>query len=373
MNKCYLLLLITMPLGWLHAQLPNEPLSSKYIIDTTRGQTWGIDVENFNYLRNTEYFNSIESGRTLFGYQLHPALFIQPTSKFQLRAGAFIRSDFGATPVINQILPTFTAQIQTGSHSRFIFGTLEGALAHRIIEPLWDINSAIERRIENGAQFKRETQKQFLDTWIHWERYIERGSPYKEQFTAGFSFQQQVIHSESGWYLNIPLQGIAHHRGGQIDTDSSNMVMQFNGATGIQLGKTSQGWLSEWRLDAYATAYRENSNSGYFPYRSGSGAFINMLLRHQNMSTLFSYWQGNQWIAPRGTSLYSAVSLDSPGKQEADRRLIFVRFCYQKNISNNLALACRLEPVYDVKSSLLDYSYSLYIAYQLHQKLGRLP
>lgn len=356
-----------------NAQLNNAYLSDKITVTPSDSNTWGINVNNFNYLRNTEYFNEIEAGRTLFGYQLHPQLYMQPFERVKLQAGVFVQSDFGATPVINKVLPTFTIKFISKSQTEsFTFGTLEGALAHRLIEPLWDINSAIEGRVENGAQFKSERNKLFVDAWINWEQFIERGSPFKEQFTAGFNITPTLFKNTNGFFINTPMQATAFHRGGQIDADTTNMVMQVNAALGLQAGNQEANNTWKWQTELYYTHYQENSNSGYFPYRNGSGLFANAAITRNHFTLMGSYWHGNQWMAPRGTVLYQSVSIDKPGIVDANRQLVFVRLLYAKELRNNLTLSARVEPVYDVKASLLDFSYSLYISYRLDKVLGKL-
>lgn len=369
-----ILVVLTFGLTQAFAQLDNSLISNKITLNTSDSNTWGVTVNNFNYLRNTEYFNDIEVGRTLFGYQLNPSLFIQPNSRMKLQAGVFVQSDFGGNPGYNKVLPTFSLKITTGKNNagRFIFGTLEGALAHRLIEPLFDINTAITNRIENGAQYKIETAKHFGDVWINWERFIERGSPFKEQFTAGFSFQHKLFEHSNGLYASLPYQFLAHHRGGQIDTDSSNMTMQFNGAIGLQIGQVTKGWIDEWRIESYNTFYLENTNSGYFPYREGNGMYSNLFIRKGGLGMMASFWRGDKWMAPRGTNIFSSVSLDKPGYTEPIRQLIFVRFLYNKSLADGLNISARFEPVYGIKSSLLDFSYSLYLSYKLDQCFGKL-
>ncbi|MES2558602.1 MAG: hypothetical protein V4590_02610 [Bacteroidota bacterium] len=359
----------------LFAQLDNSLISDKITLNTSDSNTWGLTVNNFNYLRNTEYFNDIELGRTLFGYQLNPSLFIQPNDHLKLQAGVFVQSDFGGNPAYNKILPTFSLKITSGKNNSasFIFGTLEGALAHRLIEPLFDVNTAILQRLENGAQFKCEDEKLFMDVWINWEQFINRGSPYKERFTAGISGSYKLYERPNGLYATMVDQLVAHHTGGQIDTDTSNMTMQVNAAVGLQLGQvTKKGWINEWRIDGYVMEYLENTNSGYFPYREGLGVYANVFLRRGALGLLASYWQGDKWIAPRGSTLYSSVSLDKPGYTEPVRQLIFIRFLYNKPLADGLNLSGRIEPVYDIKNSLLDFSYSLYLSYKLDQRFGKL-
>jgi hypothetical protein len=356
----------------LFAQIDNQLISDRISLAPADSGKWGLSFSNFNYMRNTEYFNDIEVGRTLFGYQLNPSLFIQPNDHVKIQAGVFVQSDFGGSPSYTKVLPTFSVKINHNNTS-FIFGTLEGALAHRMYEPLFDINSAIERRLENGFQLKHESKRTFFDLWINWEKFIERGSPHKEQFTAGINYTPVLGETESGFSASLPLQANAFHRGGQIDTDTSNLLMVFNAAAGITLKQTiANSFVKHISLDMAVFNFMENSHSGYLPYRNGKGFMWNLSTSSSNLTFMLSYWKGNDFISPRGTALYQSVSLDNPGLTQSNRQLIFVRFLYAKPLSDGLNLSARFEPFYDIKSAAIEYSYSLYISYQLSQNFGRL-
>lgn len=352
------------------AQLNNENLADKIDIRPADSSTWGLSINNFNYLRNTEYFNSIELGRTLFGTQLHPSFFIQPNAYVKIQAGVFMQRDFGATPYINKVIPTFSIKLSSKNQQRsFTFGTLEGALAHRLIEPLFDINSAILNRIENGAQFKINSNRIFLDTWINWENFIEKGSPHKEQFTAGINFTPALVKTASGLSLSVPIQGTAFHRGGQIDADTTNMVMVFNAAAGLEFKQVwTSGFVKEVSLSAYQAYFKENSNSGYFPFRSGSGFYQNAFINTKWLGLMLSYWYAGDFIAPKGTVLYQSVSDISAIAKS--RQLLFARFLYEKSLYDNLNLSARFEPVYDMNASVFDFSYSLYLSYRFNKSFG---
>lgn len=393
MKKLLVLVLHGMLFFAANAQINNTMLSDEWHINPTDSGKFLLQFSNLNYLRNTEYFNNIELGRTLFGTQLHPRLAYQPNAQTTIQAGVFLRSDFGATPTVNQIIPTFSVKLKSKNNKRtFIFGTLEGALAHQLIEPLFDVNSAILRRIENGAQYKYNSHKLGLDTWINWEKFIERGSPHKEQFTAGLNLNVSLLQKMAvdvgtdsvmvnnpiinyknlkKYYAFKPvLQFTAHHRGGQIDADTTNMVMQFNGAVGLQYGF---GKLNNYHIqtEAYGVFYRENTNSGYYPYRKGTGIFANVSVSKNGFTFSPSYWHGKGFIADRGTTIYQSVSVDKAGYTEKQRSLLFVRAFYTQKLAPDLLLNVRFEPFWDLRNKTMDYSYSVYLSYRLHKTLSR--
>ncbi len=346
------------------AQIDNRIIADDKEINKADTQKIGLHIQAMPYMRNTEYFNDIELGRTLFGYQLHPSIFIKPHANVDLLVGVFARNDFGGKTPFTRVLPTFTVKVQTTNELQFLFGTIEGALSHRLIEPLFNINAAIERRVENGFQFKKENEKGFYDVWINWEQFIERGDPFKERFTAGFNLTPRLLHTKNKSSVYLSTQFTAHHKGGQIDNDTTNMEMVLNGAIGLIGRKELSGRLKHIEGNIFFVGYAEQTQSGYYAYRNGNGLFANLSAGITNITMMISYWQGHQFISPRGTQLYQSVSLDKPGFLSNKRELFFLRLLYQKKIYENLYLDARFEPVYDLRGSVLDYAYSLYFTYR---------
>jgi hypothetical protein len=257
-------------------QTDNHIITDSRNIYKTDSQTIGFHIEAMPYMRNTEYFNDIELGRTLFGYQLQPSVYIKPGHQYCLLFGVFARNDFGGKRAFTQVLPTFTLQLNSGKHNHFLFGTLEGALNHRLIEPLFDINAGIERRIENGFQFKRENEKGFYDVWINWEQFIERKDPFKERFTTGFNLMPRLLQTSNHTEIFVSTQFTAHHKGGQIDSDTGNMEMVLNGAVGFLAKRKLAGSIKYIEGNFYWVGFAEQTQSGNYAYRNGNGIFANL-------------------------------------------------------------------------------------------------
>ena len=353
------------------AQVDNTFLRDEITVSEKDSNALGSSFSVFSYLRNTEYFNNIELGRTLLGYEFQPKIFYQPNQHIKLEAGIFLRNDFGGTNPYTQAIPTFTLKVKNNNFS-FLFGTIEGSLSHRLIEPMYNIEYAITKRIENGAQIKYDSPKQFLDIWINWENFIERGSPYKEILTAGISNMTSLYQSSSGLKIQLPFQFTVHHHGGQITTDSGNMTVQLNLATGIRLSQEfKRSFVREIRLDGYYTVYRESTNSGYFPFLAGNGAYANLLVRSKISDVMLSYWNGDHYLAPVGGYIYQSRSVDDPLHTEKKRELLFVRLMREQPLFGNLFMNVRFEPVYDLQNKIFDYSYSFYLSYKKAFAFGK--
>ncbi len=322
-------------------------------------------------MRNTEYYNKIELGRTLFGFQWMPSVFYQVNKHVKIQGGLFIRKDFGGNNPFTEVQPTFTLKLQGEKNWSMLFGTLEGTLNHRMLEPMVDIASFIEHPVENGFQIKHASEKLFFDTWINWEKFIERGSNFKEQLSTGLNFQPRLFQSEGGYSMTPVVQGMLSHRGGQIDKDSISFYVITNYAGGLRLMKKNKaGFIREISLEPYVLLYQQ-TDGNIFPYQGGSAIYLNAGAKAKNLSLMLSYWEGNKFTAARGTPVYSSVSLDYPGHSEAQRQLIFMRIFYEKPVYELLNLSLRFEPYYDLKNSLFEYSYSFYLSYRGDWKFGK--
>lgn len=351
------------------AQLPNESLSDSSAWVQPEGKPFGFSLNNTNYLRNTEYFNAIEEGRTLFGYQLHPRISYRAHPAIKLETGVWLRHDFGGNNPFTTALPTFSLRAK-GTYSELIFGTLDGALSHGLLEPMLDINAVITQRIENGFQFKLKRGALKADNWINWQNYIEPGAFDKERFTAGVNWNLRVYENAHA-RLETYYMATVFHQGGQIDTDTIQpFLMQVNDAVGLKFKRK----LSEkvnWFVDASLLRYIETSDSKIYPQKNGLAYFANAGFCNNGFTSMLSYWQGNHFISPGGTQIYQSRSSVDAANYQANRQLLFMRFIYNKALYQSPVMAsARFEPIYDLNAKLFDFSFSLYLSYRVNYWFG---
>ncbi|MFA9214380.1 MAG: hypothetical protein ACEQSR_11125 [Candidatus Methylacidiphilales bacterium] len=359
-RKLLLILLVVVNNAW--AQVDNSFLSEPININKNDSNQFGFSTFVFNYMRNTEYFNKVELGRTLFGNQIMPSFHYQPNGNIKLQAGVFVRNDFDGETSFTQVIPTFTLKTKY-QNFEMLFGTLEGATSHRIIEPMFDIARAIENRIENGFQIKYLTEKTFLDGWINWEKFIERGSPHKEKFTAGFNYTHELNNPKNRFKVYSILQGMLSHAGGQIDKDSVNpLTMQANYSIGF---KTIYQISKKQKIsyDAYYLGYKDTGDSTAIPFNQGFAVFSNLSYQYSGLQLMCSYFASGNFISPRGTAIYQGNSIDFKNYYPRNRELVFLRLFYNKVIFNQIKMSARFEPVFDLANPIFDYSYSFYLSY----------
>lgn len=346
------------------AQLPNEAFAFRRPLVPADSQQlkFGLYLMGFN--KNNEYFNKIADGYTLFGFQAAPYLTYQATPKLRIDAGLFARHDFGEGG-LTELDPLFTIRYKQGPFN-VLFGTLEGSLNHRLIEPVYSFERVFTDRLEEGLQFLVKKPRTFLDAWLSWERMIYRGSLFQEEVTGGVSFNQLLLESDR-WQLNLPLQGLAYHRGGQIDRNPNPLVTQVNAVAGMEMKHNwKKGLLRSLSLQPYAVWFADFSNTIQVPFEKGFGWYVNLSAAGRHVEAMLSYWEGDGFIAPKGGALYQSVSSTFKHSDfvQKERKLLILRLFLQMPVTKGLEVSTRFEPHYDFGSQKVEFSHGMYLNYK---------
>jgi hypothetical protein len=329
-----------------------------------------LQIDNLNYLRNYEYFGDIPLSYTLLGYQFIPQLKYQLNENFQLKGGIFLRREFGR-PDFVQVAPVLTAKYQKNGIS-MILGTLEGSLNHRFIEPVYDVESIISDRLEQGAQVILNKKHLWLDWYIDWEKAIVQNSPYREEFTTGVSSRLKLINNNKV-DIEVPMQAMVAHKGGQIDASNLPVESLLNTAVGASLTfHTNGSFLKAIRTEHYFTYYRDISGEKHQLYNNGQAYYSSLLFKTKWLDIDARYWRGHEFYGPRGGALYSSISEKVPGYGEPTRELIFLSLIYDRQLFPNLNLDFRFEPYYDIRNGMTEYAYSVFLRFNKDFFLKRL-
>ena len=358
-------------LHFAHAQLPNRPFEFRRPLVPEDSQRVKLGIYFLGFNKNNEYFNKITDGYTLFGMQAVPYLSYQASSKVRIDAGVFARKDFGRTGFV-QVEPLLSIRYQQGPFN-VLFGTLEGSLNHRLIEPLYDFERVMVDRLEEGLQFLLNKPATFLDVWINWERMIYRGSRLQEEVSGGVSFNQKILGNEH-WHLKLPLQGVAYHKGGQIDLNPDPLITWVNLAGGLELERTwEQGFLRSLSFQPYVVWYRDFSHQIRMPYKEGGGWYLNLSAASKHLTAMLSYWEGEGFVSIKGGGLYQSVSTNfkNPDFTQDERKLLILRLILQIPITENLEVSTRFEPHYDFSFGKAEFSHGMYLNYKTNFNLFR--
>jgi hypothetical protein len=321
-------------------------------------QQWIPVFNALSYCRNNEFEHPIYPGHTYFGYQLHPEwMWEKNTHGYPLlRLGVFIQHEFGeAYPRI--VRPTFTLTYATKA-TRFLFGTLQGALQHQLIEPLYGFENTFRTFIEEGFQVIHQQPGLELDAWIQWKQTTYPGLDRQEILASGLRADGRLWHQPGLGKWLLQLQATNLHKGGA--GVSELMVNKSNVALGSSLWiGDSGGWfLKGMPYAMYAINHSHNPSE---PFTRGWATYLNAEMGYQHFSCMWSYFRGTQFFSSYGGDMYMSYTMTPSPYVQRERRLMLLRILYEKELTAiPFSYALRLEPMWD-RSGAFDYSFGIYV------------
>ena len=346
------------------AQVDNHVFYSDSVSSLEQGQ-FDLRLDHLNFTRNYEYFNKITDGYTLFGFHLIPTVRYQATDKVSLEGGGFIWKDYGAKG-FHSVEPVMRFLYQTGRH-KIMMGTLEGGLQHKMIEPLYDFENQLNRRLEYGLQWKYATPSAFCDAWIDWRTMIYPQSDQQEEVLGGLHVLRK-FEMGSRFSSTLSFQGTAYHKGGQIDTVDKPLVTWFHAAPGatLQYKVSEHGFLKAIDLQAFAVGFLDYSFFDAFSYKKTLSPYLNLSLNTKMGVLMFSYWESTGFPSYQGGKLYRTVSssMHTPGYQESSRSLLLIRLMSDFKIGPDIWITSRIEPYYDLRNKIWEFNHGFYINYR---------
>lgn len=354
------------------AQLNNQMFDQRNSVNEADSNKLMLNMKLLGFNKNNEYFGKIADGYTLFGYQANPSLSYLPTPNTRIDFGVYVQKDFG-NEEYNDVQPTFTFSYKMGD-AKLIFGTLEGATSHQLIEPLYDFENVVINRLENGFQLNVINDWLFFDAWLDWQNMLYTGEDDQEELTGGLSARYFLM--DKNIRISIPAQLVVKHIGGQIDASPLPLQTYVNTAVGLTLDfiRPDHNLINNVRLDSYYANYTDMSGDQLRPFEDGDGLYINAEVKSKiGLEFMVSYWNANEFLSVQGGKLYSSESSSfkySPLVQE-DRELLIFRVFHNLNLSDNLILSTRVEPYFDLINDRFEFSHGFYLNYRADFQLAK--
>lgn len=344
-----------------YGQLNNRVFEDRMMLEAADSGKLYVGINALGYFKNNEYKQTIIEGYTLFGYQFQPFLSYNIAPNLRIDAGAFLQKDFG-NDKYSTAAPIFSIKWKKGDFET-IFGNLEGSLNHRLVEPLYDFERVLNKRLETGVQFLLQRNGLFADAWFDW-RYMQYwNDPRQEEFVGGLSLNKRVLKWASG-EVQIPLQVVVRHQGGQLDVSGQPIQTVGNTAAGILVLQRGEGFLKEYNLSGYYL-FDKDLNKSRQPYVDGDGVYVNgSITTRFGLEVMASYWQGREFLSIQGGQIYPAISPQDAVTLQPSPHLMILRFLYNYPVTDGLTLSVRYEPFYDLRRETFQYSYGFYLNYR---------
>lgn len=339
------------------AQIAERVYSTDYRINPARKRELSIEIDNLSFFKNDEFEGSFMDGYTLPGLWLQAKAVYYPLSDLKLEAGIHALRFWGANKYPNMayqdiaywkgeqyqkglhVLPWFRAQLALSKYVNIVLGSLYGAANHRLIEPLYNPELNLLADPEMGLQLLYGCRWLDLDVWVNWESFIFREDVHQEEFTFGVSSCFKWNAPDSHFHFYTPLQLLAQHRGGEIDTLATHSVQTLaNGALGIgTVWNTNRRIIKRIDIELDATAYYQQTGQ-LWVFDKGYGVYARASADLADFRVKAAYWRCHRFISMFGSPFYGAVSASTDGLLFDNPSMVHVGVEYSRVFAKGFSL-----------------------------------
>jgi len=319
-----------------------------------------VHLEVLPFFRNNEYFAATQDGQTYFGYQLQSVYQRNVSKHSKLLLGALAIQNYGAHQGFSAIFPIVALQYYK-NHHQIIFGTLQGAAHHQLIEPIYGQELMLTQKNEQGVQWRKNNQKINLDAWINWEENTERNINRLEKFSAGLNLKSKL--SLTPYFSIMPnFQCLYQHQGNS--NGASTLPLKTIANAGIGTIAEYKNNHKRFNYQFYYTQYQDFSITQTNTFVNGFGLYHHLQYSpNSRLDIIVNHWYGNEYQAAKGGAIYQSVNPMDKAFPQRIRQLLFLRAHYHFYLDKDILLDIRLDPYYDFIQKLAEPSYALYLRY----------
>ncbi|MDY5857709.1 MAG: hypothetical protein SPK09_00560 [Porphyromonas sp.] len=302
-------------------------------LEQTPPERLSLEAEVETFFRNNEYGAQICDDYTLPGYRLRLNLdYNTPTRRpLRLKLGLSNLYYWGASLYPNapyyidlpywsdegrgysrfRLRPFVQASIRLHPRWELTLGSLHGAVAHRLIEPLYNPELRLTADYETGIQLRHSSERLSLDAWVDWRSFIFRRAKHQEAFVAGARLDYDLL-STKGSALTLRAQTLWGHRGGIENIVPDTVHTWGNTALGLQYQyrRTGQRRPLTFSVGTYLLTYTQRG--GHYASDSGLGSYSELGLAGRSWGLGLAGWYARGYMGVLSTPFVQSELLRSP-------------------------------------------------------------
>lgn len=355
-----------------NAQIAEHVYRTDYHINPENDGALFFELDNISFFKNNEYAGSMMDGYTLPGLWVQPKLVYYPFENIKLEAGAHMLRFWGANRYPNyayqdiaewkgsqfqkgfHVLPFFRVQVALSEHVDVVLGSLYGGSNHHLIEPLYNPELNLSADPEAGLQLLYTSKHIDVDVWVNWESFIFKNDTHQEAFTFGLSSSVRFNAPDSRFHFYAPIQVLAQHRGGEIDTLVDNSVQTLmNAAVGVGCKwNTGHPVFKNVKLEVDAVGYSQQAGD-IWPFDKGGGIFTQASADIYDFRVKAAYFTCHDFISMLGIPFYGTVSTSREGVVYNNPGLAYLGLEYSRQFGKGFALGIDVEYYHSIGGKVL--------------------
>ncbi|TSJ80610.1 MAG: hypothetical protein NMK33_04045 [Candidatus Cardinium sp.] len=309
-------------------------------------------IRGESFIDNTEYFNKILEGETIFGFHFLPSLTLLIAKDMGLNLGLIWEKHFGHRKPWDGIKPALSIYY-SAQKSSFIIGIFS-LQDHALLEPLY----LSRKPFIEGLYFKLANDKSYLSGWLNWLTLLSKKENQPETFT--FHLDGAYYDSNNRIKYTIPFQLAIYHLGGQgISVKDYSL---WSGASGLSLcfpGSFPIHGSSYLLFNSYVKEIER-------PFKKGWAQLHILDWQMAFLGVSLSYWYGHNFSSENiGHPLYQSIRIADHKvvHYEAIRSLLFLSIYKNWMPRPGITIQAVYRPYYDFKNRLLEYSFACKLVY----------
>ena len=336
-----------------------------YRVDSTQTKTLGIELEALAFFKDNEFDGNVQRGYSLPGVRLQPRLTYMPIDEIKLELGlhATIYSGANKYPcyVFHDIATWKGDQYQSGAHllpffratARFksitlAVGDIYGGATHGFLEPMYNPELILTDDPEMGFQMIVDTKRWHSDLWMNWQSYIFKESSHQEAFTVGWTQNINVwkrTKEDRTHSLDIPIQLVIQHRGGEQDNTKMGVQTIANGALGMGYEYKAPGNRIVTGVQAEVMAlYCLQQSGNLWPFKNGPALWVKASVDFiRDLRVTAGFFSAKDFCSLYGSQYFGTLSTKRAGGRFDGMNTGLISLEYSRTFANAYTVGANLK------------------------------
>ena len=333
--------------------------------DSTQTKTLGIELEALAFFKDNEFDGNVQRGYSLPGVRLQPRLTYTPIDEIKLELGlhATIYSGANKYPcyVFHDIATWKGDQYQSGAHllpffratARFksitlAVGDIYGGATHGFVEPMYNPELILTDDPEMGFQMIVDTKRWHSDLWMNWQSYIFKESSHQEAFTVGWTQNINVwkrTKEDRTHSLDIPIQLVIQHRGGEQDNTKMGVQTIANGALGMGYEYKAPGNRIVTGVQAEVMAlYCLQQSGNLWPFKNGPALWVKASVDFiRDLRVTAGFFSAKDFCSLYGSQYFGTLSTKRAGGRFDGMNTGLISLEYSRTFANAYTIGANLK------------------------------
>ena len=336
-----------------------------YRVDSTQTKTLGIELEALAFFKDNEFDGNVQRGYSLPGVRLQPRLTYTPIDEIKLELGlhATIYSGANKYPcyVFHDIATWKGDQYQSGAHllpffratARFksitlAVGDIYGGATHGFVEPMYNPELILTDDPEMGFQMIVDTKRWHSDLWMNWQSYIFKESSHQEAFTVGWTQNINVwkrTKEDRTHSLDIPIQLVIQHRGGEQDNTKMGVQTIANGVLGMGYEYKAPGNRIVTGVQAEVMAlYCLQQSGNLWPFKNGPALWVKASVDFiRDLRVTAGFFSAKDFCSLYGSQYFGTLSTKRAGGRFDGMNTGLISVEYSRTFANAYTIGANLK------------------------------